>query len=164
MDNRETIDTYQADFGGGLITVEVGIGQNDDGRWVVWEDGGAGAQTVSDHDSADEAKQAAEEYIIDCDETEGLLDDLVKRIQDTGYFDDPAIVPSVIEALCGYSHGILLITPDIREPVGLRWASAGWFECDHISLPATYPTKEQAAESLLETIENPEDEDMWDDE
>lgn len=154
MERIESTGDYQADFGGGLLTVEVGIGLTEapGDEWCVWEDGGAGAEIVSTHGTREEAQEAADEYHQDADETPNI-DDLIQQIEDTGYFEHPEVIPDVIDGCCGYEQGVMLITPNICRPVGSRWVTSGWLECEHISLPATYPSREQAAEALLEILE-----------
>ena len=150
MEINEVTGTYLKDFGGGLLEVEVGLGLDDADHWVVWEDGGAGAVVVSEHDSEQAASDAAEEYVEDQDEAD--LDGLIEAIKSTGYFADSDIVGDVVDAATKYAQGHLLITPDISHPVDARYATTGWLECDHITLPATYSRPELAAQALLEQL------------
>lgn len=119
--------------------------------WIVAETPDECTEIHGTYASRDEAETAAEELAEELDETPDL-DDVVAQIAATGYFSDPEIVPSVIAEMTGQSQGYLLLTPDISEPVGARWTTSGYLQCDHIRAPATFSSDAQAAEWLLRAV------------
>lgn len=98
-----------------------------------------------------EAKEAARKLAEKLDETP-VLDDVIADIAAVEYFDNPKIIPLVVDAMTQYSQGYLLITPGIREPIGTRWTTNGYLQCDHLAMDATYDSREVAAEALLRAV------------
>jgi hypothetical protein len=81
--------------------------------------------------------------------------ELISEIEEAGYFEDPEIIPEIVQALTKHSQGYLLITPNICSPVGTRWTTNGYLQCDHIRVRATYATETMAAQALLDAIQEP---------
>lgn len=131
--------------------------EDDESGWIVAETPDEATEYHGRYATREEAVAAAEALAEELDETPDLAE-IVADIQATGYFDDPDIVPAIVAAATQYSQGYLLVTPDIHQPVGTRWTTSGYLECDHITLDATYGTKEQAAEALLRAIQAGDDE------
>lgn len=103
----------------------------------------------------EEAEEAAKALSVDEDETPDL-EGLLTEIKETGYFSDPDMIPRVVKAATQHSQGYLLVTPGISQPVGQRWTTNGYLQCDYIALEATYSTEEEAADALLRAIQEEE--------
>lgn len=126
--------------------------------WIVAETPDEATEYHGRYATREEAVAAAEALAEELDETPDLAE-IVADIQATGYFDDPDIVPAIVAAATQYSQGYLLLTPDVHQPIGTRWTTNGYLQCDrYITLDATYGTQEQAAEALLRAINEPEPE------
>jgi hypothetical protein len=119
--------------------------------WIVAETPDECTEIHGTYADRDAAEAAAKELAAELDETPDL-DDVVEQIAATGYFDSPEIIPAVVAGMTSYSQGYLLITPDISEPVGTRWTTNGYLQCDHIRAPATFSSDAQAAEWLLRAV------------
>jgi hypothetical protein len=126
--------------------------------WIVAETPVECTEIHGTYADRDEAETAAGELAEELDETPDL-DDVVEQIAATGYFDSPEIIPAVVAGMTSYSQGYLLITPDISEPVGTRWTTNGYLQCDHIQAPATFSSEPQASAWLLRAVSDLESED-----
>jgi hypothetical protein len=138
----------------GEVTVGVAKATDEDGKeyWVVGSYDEAVTNDEGVYATREDAIERANEVIETQDETPDVADVIVE-IEGTGYFSDPAIIPSVIKAATEYSQGYLLVTPDIHQPVGIAWTTNGYLQdCDYIALDATYGSEEEAAEALLSAI------------
>lgn len=135
---------------------------DDDGKhvigWVVAETPDEATVLHSIWGSEEEAREAAEDLAAELDETPETQEtqEIIEEIKATSYFDDPAIIDHVVSAATGYSQGYILVTPDIAQPVGTRWTTNGYLQCDYIELAATYGTEAEAAEALLHAIQEAE--------
>ena len=119
--------------------------------WLVAETPDETTEYHGVYATEEEAIEAATELAAELDETP-VLDEIIAAIVETGYFRDADIVPHVVAAATNYSQGYLLITPGVRQPVGTRWTTNGYLQCDHVQLSADYDSKEQAAEALLKKL------------
>ena len=131
-----------------------GNGKCESSAWVVAETPEENTTIHEFYDYEEEAQNAAEEMAEELDETPDL-DEIIQKIEDTNYFDDPDIIPFVIKSLTEHTQGHLLITPDIHQPVNVRWTTNGYLDCDHISISTVdFKNKFEAAEALLKAVKN----------
>lgn len=138
----------------GDVVVQLESAEDDDGVtwWRLFE---PEACQSSDKmwDDETEARDALADWCEDRDETPDA-EDIEAQIRETGYFNDPDIIPLVIAEMTQHSQGYLLLTPDIGQPVGTRWTTNGYLQCDYISVDATHNNPAVAADSLLRAIQS----------
>jgi len=139
-----------------------GNGKCESSAWVVAETSEENTNIHEFYDYEEEAQNAAEELAEELDETPDL-DEIIQNIADTDYFDDPDIIPFVLKSLTEHTQGHLLITPDIHQPVNVRWTTNGYLDCDHISISADFENKFEAAEALLKAVKNKDEDEDEDD-
>ena len=138
----------------GHVEVQLQSAAGDEGSicWSLYEPE-AGERSADMWDDETEAREALAAWCLDRDETPDG-DDIETRIRETGYFADPDIIPYVITEMTKHSQGYLLLTPDIQQPVGTRWTTNGYLQCEHICVDATHDNRAVAADSLLRAIES----------
>ncbi|HKJ61160.1 MAG TPA: hypothetical protein VKA94_04085 [Hyphomicrobiales bacterium] len=137
----------------GDVEVRLESAEDDDGvTWWRLHEPESGERSDEMWDDETEAREALESWCEDRDETPDA-DDIEAQIRETGYFNTPAIIPLVISEMTNHSQGYLLLTPDMRQPVGTRWTTNGYLQCDHISVDATHNNRAVAADSLLRAIQ-----------
>lgn len=136
------LESASADIDSATITVY---------RWREYDDGGAYESGETTTDRA-QAVQAGRDYAEAQDEAPDV-DDLIGQIVASGYFGPAAAdeIRAVCVAATQYSQGYLLLAQgQLPSPIGVAWTTNGYLqEVEYITLDATYPSVEYAADALL---------------